>query len=179
MVEQGTVDALVGLYQDEAPSLVFPEEPIGKTQNCFFVKDGATWKYTKIDDLSEIVIGTVSGYSYGELDAFFESKPENKISLTGSEIGMMERLVGLVRLGRVDAIVQDRLITEFFLNNAEASEKLENAGCLTQVPFYIGFTPNSPFSKEYALIFDETLNKMRRSGELDEILSKYSVMDWE
>ncbi|KAE9625119.1 substrate-binding periplasmic protein [Parasedimentitalea maritima] len=179
MAEQGTVDALVGLYQDEAPSLVFPAEPIGTTQNCFFVKSDNSWKYEKIEDLSEIVLGTILGYTYGEIDTFIENKPENIFSLSGSETVMMERLVGLLDMGRVDTFVQDKLITEFFLSNFETNEKLENVGCLAKVPFYVGFSPKGQFSKEFAMEFDKILNEMRRSGELDEILAKYSVLDWE
>lgn len=62
-VEGGNFAALVGVYREEAPNLIFPQEPIGMTRNCFYTKVGNTWKFKSLKDLSSIMLAVVGGKS--------------------------------------------------------------------------------------------------------------------
>lgn len=62
-VESGKFTALVGVYRKEAANLIFPQEPIGMTRNCFYTKAGHTWQYESLEDLSSVKFATVSGYT--------------------------------------------------------------------------------------------------------------------
>jgi polar amino acid transport system substrate-binding protein len=176
--EQGKFVALAGVYQEEAPKLLFPQEPIGMTRNCFYTKLNSSWTYTGLEHLSEIRIVVVGGYTYGEIDSYIEAKNGKVMELTGNEASMMNRLTKLVELDRATAFVQDITVAEHFFKKEGIQGRFKTAGCLDRIASMIGFAPNDPRSEGFVREFDLQITKMRESGELGKILEKYSVSDW-
>ena len=170
--------ALAGIYQQEAPELLYPQEPIGMTQNCFYTKTSNSWIFSDIGQLAGIVIAIIDGYVYGEIDGYLESENEKIIALTGDETKMMERLVGLVEIDRAQAFVQDTAVAEYYFKSKGIQHQFKSAGCLSSIPSMIGFAPNDPRSIKLIREFDRQISKLRESGELELILSKYGFSDW-
>ena len=177
-VEEGKFTALVGIYKEEAPNLIFPQEPIGMTQNCFYTKVGHTWQYKNLEDLSSVRIATVIGYIYGEIDSYIKTSEERVMKLAGSEEDMMKRLTELVDIGRVTAFVQDVAVAEYFFKLEGLKGRYQKAGCLTSIETMIGFSPNDPRTPAFVQKFDIEITKLRSSGELMKILTKYEIADW-
>lgn len=177
-VEKGMFTALVGVYREEAPNLIFPQEPIGMTQNCFYTKAGNTWQYESLEDLSSAMIATVSGYTYGEIDNYINANDKRVMKLTGSEVGMMKRLTQLLDIDRVTAFVQDVAVAEYFFKVEGLKGRYQKAGCLTSIETMIGFSPNDPRTSAFVQEFDIEIAKLRSSGELKKILAKYEIADW-
>jgi len=175
---RGKYLALVGVYKEEAPRLLFPQEPIGMTQNCFYTNIESNWKYTSPKQLSNINIAVIDGYTYGDIDTYIESNNEKIIALTGNEAEMMNRLVKLVEIGRVHTFVQDVAVAEHYFKQADIQDQIKSAGCLTSIPSMIGFAPEDPRSKDLVREFDIQLSKLRDTGELEQILNKYGFSDW-
>jgi len=176
--EQGKFLALVGVYKEEAPKLLFPQEPIGMTRNCFYTNVNSRWRFIGPEQLSEVNIAVIGGYTYGEIDSYIETKNEKIVALTGDEMEMMNRLIKLVDLGRVTAFVQDIAVAEHYFNHEGIRDRFKSAGCLAAIPSMIGFAPNDPRSVNLARDFDRQIGKMRESGELAQILGKYGFSDW-
>jgi polar amino acid transport system substrate-binding protein len=177
-VEKGTFTALVGLYREEAPNLIFPREPIGMTQNCFYTKAEHTWQYESLEDLSSAKIATVSGYTYGEIDNYISANDKRVMKLTGSEVDMMKRLTQFVDSDRVTAFVQDVAVAEYFFKIEGLKGRYQKAGCLTPIETMIGFSPNDLRTSAFVQEFDIEIAKLRSSGELKKILAKYEIADW-
>jgi polar amino acid transport system substrate-binding protein len=177
-VEQGKNVALVGVYREEAPNLIFPEEPIGMTRNCFYVKKDSNWKYEGVDNLSEVTIAVIGGYTYGEIDDYIASINSNIMSLKGNEADMMHRLTRLVDVDRATAFVQDVAVTEYFLKTEGMQGRYRAAGCMEAIPSMLGFAPNDSRTAGFVKDFDRQLVQMRASGELKQILDKYGISDW-
>jgi polar amino acid transport system substrate-binding protein len=177
-VEQGKHVALVGVYRQEAPKLIFPKEPIGMTRNCFYVKTGSKWKYERVDNLSEVKIAVISGYTYGEIDDYLTSNNSNILAISGNETEMMQRLTKLVDIGRVTAFVQDVAVTEYFLKTEGMQGRYKTAGCMEGIASMLGFAPNDSRIAGFVIEFDQQVVKMRASGELRQILDKYGISDW-
>ena len=84
-VRKGSFDCVVGAYKDDAPDFVFPGIPWGKIESTFYVKKGASWKFTGMDSLSKVKVGTIGGYAYSdEFDAYVEA------SQSGSMVQVMK-----------------------------------------------------------------------------------------
>lgn len=177
-VEMGNFIGLVGVYREEAPNLVFPQEPIGMTKNCFYTKAGQTWQYENIEDLSSSNIAVVGGYSYGEIDNYINANDKRVMKLTGSEVSMMKRLTQLVDHDRVTAFLQDVTVAEYFFKVEDLKGRYQKAGCLTAIKTMIGFSPNDPRTAVFVQEFDIEIAKLRSSGELKKILTKYEIADW-
>lgn len=177
-VERGNFTALVGVYREEAPNLIFPQEPIGMTHNCFYTKAGHTWQYESLEDLSSVTLATIRGYTYGEIDSYIEANDEKVIKLTGGEAGMMKRLTKLVDIDRVTAFVQDVAVAEYFFKIEGLKGRYQKAGCLPFIETMIGFSPNDPRTSAFVEKFDIEIAKLRGSGELKKILTKYGIADW-
>ena len=177
-VERGKLTALVGVYESEAPNLIFPQEPIGMTQNCFYTKTENTWQYENLEDLSYVTIATVSGYTYGEIDDYIKANSERVMKLTGSEQDMMKRLTMLVDFDRVTAFVQDVAVADYHFKTKYLEDRYKKAGCLPVIETMIGFSPNDPRTPALVQEFDIEMAKLRSSGELKKILSRYEIADW-
>jgi len=63
MVREGEFDCVVGAYKSDAPDFIFPEEPWGLIGSSFYVKKGSSWKYTNLNSLAEVRIGTIGAYA--------------------------------------------------------------------------------------------------------------------
>lgn len=177
-VERGTYSALAGVYSEEAPNLLFPDEPIGMTRNCFYSKISNNWRYNNSKDISAIKIAVVSGYTYGELDDYIEAYPKEVIKLTGNEAAMMDRLTELVDINRVTAFIQDARVAEYYFMVNGIEGRFKSSGCLEAIPSMLGFSPVDNRAENFIEAFDIQINKMRTSGELKKILTKYNVSDW-
>lgn len=175
---QGKFVALVGVYQEEAPKLIFPQEPIGMTRNCFYTKFNSSWTYKGFEQLSEVNIAVIGGYTYGEIDSYIEANNGKVMELTGNEASMMNRLTKIVGIDRATAFVQDIAVAEHFFKKEGIQGRFKAAGCLDAIASMIGFAPNDPRSADFAKEFDLQIIKMRESGELRRILDKYGISDW-
>jgi polar amino acid transport system substrate-binding protein len=177
-VERGIFTALVGVYRAEAPNLVFPQEPIGMTRNCFYTRVGNTWKFKNLKDLPSIRFATVDGYIYGEIDSYIKANDERVMKLKGNEASMMMRLTKLVETDRVTAFLQDTAVAQYFFETRGLKDRFQRSGCLPFIETMIGFSPKDPRTSALVQEFDIEIAKLRGSGELEKILTKYGISDW-
>ena len=177
-VEKGTFTALAGVYQEEAPKLIFPNEAIGLTRNCFFAKPDQSWEYSGVESLLSATIAVVDGYIYGDIDDYLETGGGRVIKLIGSETDMMKRLTELVDIDRATAFVQDFAVADYFFRSAGLSGRYKAVGCLPHIEIKIGFSPNDKRSAGFSREFDVQIDKLRRTGALQTILDRYDVRDW-
>lgn len=181
--EGGKYNAIVGAYKEDAPGFIFPEKSFGMSGNVFFARKDSKWQYTGLDSLAKIRIGTVKGYSYGEvLDPIIEEKNKAGEIVEAEGMAPLDSLVEKLLNGEVDVIIEDLLVlSNYFLNNKKhgfgAVKKAGQQGEMEAV--YIAFSPANPKSSEYAEILSKGLPELRKSGELVDILKKYNIKDWE
>ncbi|SFV56538.1 ABC transporter, periplasmic domain [hydrothermal vent metagenome] len=76
-------------------------------------------------------------------------------------------------------MVEDPYVLEYYFKIKNSHIPFKIAGSTYADNVYLAFSPNNPHSKEYAKILSEGINTLRKSGELDKILAKYGLHDWE
>ncbi|TYC57657.1 ABC transporter substrate-binding protein [Marinobacter sp. BW6] len=172
-VRAGRVDAILPSFKGEAPDFVFPSYAVSQTEYCFYVSGDEPRRYDGLNSLKDIRFVATSGYTYGEeMDAYISDHQGERAILIGGE-DVSNRLRELVRRGRVDALLDDRLLFESGQNRVG----LVNAGCLDER--HRGYLALSPEDRErsnaIAEAFDRGFKKIRKDGQLCGILENYGL----
>lgn len=179
-VDQGTADGAIGTSGNEAPHFVFPVEPCGMSDNGFFTRTGSAWKWEGLASLETVRTAFVRDYDYGDhFTRFLESHRKSPMIHMGVEGDALSRNFRLLARGRVDVVVADinvgRYITKML--HLESTVELNSQENILD-PVYLAFSPRLPRSRILAGLFDEGIDKLRASGELDRIMSRYGLQDW-
>jgi polar amino acid transport system substrate-binding protein len=180
-VRKGEFAAVVGASVDDAPDFVFPKESFGINGNSFFVKKGSPWKYTGIKSLEKVRLGIIESYSYEEaIDAYIKKNAKSSHIFAVSGEDALPALITLLQQGKIDAIVEDTSVMLYSLvNRGVPPGSIVKAGSTDdQVELYVAFSPKLKNAREYARRFDEGIAKLRQSGRLPAILSRYGLKDW-
>lgn len=169
----GRIDAVIPAFKAEAPGFVFPAYAVSSTEYCFFVQAGESRRYSGLASLENLRFVATSGYTYGkEMDAYIKSNLGGHVTLIGGD-DVSSRLRELVKRGRVDALLDDRLLFESGRNRAG----LVNAGCL--IERHAGYLALSPSdqrqSNVIARAFERGFRTLRESNQMCEILKKYQL----
>ncbi len=177
---KGKYDGIVGAFKEEAPDFVFPENECGLSTTVFITKKGEKWKYTGVDSLKKAAIGVIKGYSYGEVfDKYIKNNSKNskRIQIAFGADAFKSNSKKLM-IGRLTAFVEDKMVAFSSLKKMGMADKVSIAGELFKDNIYIAFSPNRKTSKKYAKILSDGMVRLRKSGKLKKILSKYGLKDW-
>ena len=175
--EAGTVDCVVGAIREEAPGLVFPGEELGSLDVGFFTID-PRWRYAGKDSLKGMVFGIADGYSYGkEIDRMIAKKEIRVEAMSGRT--PLELNMDKLRYGRIQGIIADRNVFNYVAARKSVSQSFYYGGSVGGVTaLYVAFSPKRKTSARYAAIFSKGMKRLRESGEMEAILSKYGLTDW-
>lgn len=178
----GKFDGIVGAAPGDAEDFVFPSNSLGSSSAVFWVNKGEAWKYAGMASLDAISLGTIRDYSYGDdLDAYVEKNEKDakrvQIASGDNALDMNFKKLAAKRIG---TLVEDRNVAEYFIADSGQAGKFAAAGEVAEPdPLYIAFSPASKDGKAYAKILSDGVQKLRESGELGKILSKYGLSDWQ
>ena len=177
---KGQYNGIIGAFVGDAPDFVFPKNEQGAIGNSFFIKKDNTWKYTGIASLSNVKIGVIQGYDYGEeMNKYIKDNDKSKkVQLVSGDTALEKNIRKLIK-GRIDAILETESVFLYKINEMGVSDKIISAGkAVEPEKAYIAFSPAIPESKEYAKILSDGIEKLRKSGELKRILQRYGLKDW-
>ncbi len=168
--EIGQVDGLLTAIHSEAPTLHFTQSPIAHFQVCFYANKAAHWQYSEPLNLQQFVLGVIQDYGYeDQIDQYIltNSNTERIVSLSGNE--GTPRLLNMLIKGRVDIIVEDKLVLNWHIKRAGINiTNIVNAGCMRAKPFYLAL---NNFKKSHQIILN-ILNKEFSSLENTIMLEK-------
>jgi polar amino acid transport system substrate-binding protein len=180
---RGDFNAVVGAAPEDAPGFIFPKLEQGWPQIQFFVRDDQRWRYLGRDSLGAVKLGVAAAYSYGHmLDAYIRRHRDDasRILVADSDEVLRENVERLL-LRDVDAIVEDALVMNHYLDEHDLTGKIKLAGRLpvsNNNGVFIAFSPALESSREYAALLDKGMEELRTSGELTAILARYGLKDW-
>lgn len=185
MTEVGEYDA-VGFCNDESSEKnICSKESVGPMLQAFYVKKGTPWRYTGIESLEKIKVGVISGYDYTllseEFQAYLEKNRDNH-DLVEYQYGknVLHRIFQKILLGRIGTTNESVYVADYVAQKAGLLDKLEKAGTFEKVVWgRMCFSPKNPNSEKYVIILDEGIRQMKASGEMDRILNKYGLKEWD
>lgn len=185
MVEKGSFDCVVGVIKSESPSLIYPNSVFGLDASHFYVHVDSDWTYQGIESLKGQRVGVIGGYEYGgAFDRFVDENPKSIKVIKSSNA--LERFVQLLSLKRVDVYIETPAVMQAKLQEMDMRATIKDAGKYDESQtdpeennLYFACTPQKETSKTYVQQFDDGLKKLRESGELQRILEKYGMTDWQ
>lgn len=179
-VRRGSVDCVVGAHKSDAEDFVFPENSWGNASFEFYTTAASSWMYQSLDQLNSVKLGAISAYSYGpELDEHINRSNPINVQLTTGETALEQNISKLLA-NRIDVIIAHKLVMDAQLQELNIDKEIKSAGALEFTELmYIACSPNKESSKEYIQLFSEGIIELRKNGELEKILEKYGIEDWE
>lgn len=177
-VRRGELNAAIGAGIEDAPDFLFTPSPVAQSRNCFFTRQDSTWRFTGVPSLVQQRVGVINDYSYGdELNAYigaYRSDSERIQVAAGDKA--LELNLGKLRLGRLDALLENSWVVQAMLANQGKAGELREAGCREpDVPIYLAFSPALPGSARYVELFEQGLQRYRADGRLQALLDAYGV----
>ncbi|MCP4350770.1 MAG: amino acid ABC transporter substrate-binding protein [Desulfobacterales bacterium] len=178
MCHKGKIDAILSVYREDAPGMIFPEKEQGLSSNIFLTRKANPWKYASMQSLNQIKkLGLVKGYEYPVIEKFIKAHPEKITEV--KDKNPLETLLKMMLKDRIDALLDDRVVIQYTLKKMKLTELFTEAGTPEDSnPLYIAFSPVNPESKKYAEILMKGIEELRKSGELVKIMNKYGMQDW-
>lgn len=169
-VRDGDYDAIVGVGRLEAPDFQFPSEPLAFARHSFFTLPTETWKYRGLQSLKDIRIGVIQDYSYGSLyDDYIRANQNDSsrvVVLKGNKV--LPRLIKMLQLGRIDALVAEEHVLNYYFQSKGRANPLRYAGLAAKEALYVAFSPRLENSAKMAGLLGHRLKKLNRSGSLPE-----------
>ena len=177
--EKGNMDGIMALLHSDAPTFIFPNQPVGIAKNCFYAHKYNTWRYQDIASLDQIRFGVINAYSYGPIDNYVQANNmKNIMTVSGHDKDVINRLIKLLSINRIDAFIDAESVIEYHLDQQKFTSII-NVGCIATREAFLAFSPKLVHSKARALKFDQAVNELRKTGELQIILDKYQELDWQ
>ncbi len=181
MVRGGHHNGLIGASRTDAPDFVFPSEELSCNYIAFYVRTDSQWRYSNKSDIETVSLGVIAGYDYRQwLLDYIQINQDNldRVQIITGQNPLQRNLMKLID-GRVDAIVDNEAVIISVSRKMGLINQITLAGYGTEPSnIYIAFSPRLPKSKDYAEILSQGIKKLRSSGELKKILTKYGLNDW-
>lgn len=180
---QGKHTAIVGAANKDAPDFVFPQTAQGMMRNSFYVKKGNSWKFKDMASLAKVSLGVIADYSYnGDVDKYVSKNSKNpKLVQVISGDGALDTNIRKLIAGRIGTLIEAEYVVNYTLAQSKLVGQVEKAGSVPPTKndnLFVAFSPVDPKAKEYAKMLSDGTDELRKSGELQKILSAYNVMDW-
>jgi len=173
----GRFDAVLGALKGDAPDFLFPVEQQGETRVGLFVRASSNWQYTDATSLQGLRVGLIRDYAYGEtLEALIAEKA--RPSYAGGDHPLELNMLQL-QADRIDLVVEDVNIFRHTARELGLSAAFRLAKTFSSEKIYTAFSPGSARSQNLADTMTAGMREIRASGELQAILDRYGLQDWE
>lgn len=175
-VESGRAHGLLTAVHDEAPSFLFTNTPTMSYQVCFFSNKNSKWRYNGVSSLNTITLGAIKGYGYdSEIDEYIRHASASEAVQLISGGKEIPRFINMLDLKRIDAFLDDQYVAawEAKTHRFDFSE-YQNAGCLSDNPFYMAFNPDLKWAEQLIKRLDSHFSKKENQALLNKIVKKYT-----
>ncbi|MEH6472497.1 MAG: transporter substrate-binding domain-containing protein [Halopseudomonas sp.] len=180
-VERGTFSAAIGASRDTGSALVLPKQPVGVIRTGFIKRKGDQWRYLDHSSLVEITLGAVANYDYGsKMNAYLKDNAENTkvLQLRGEDA--VKRNLLLLQRGRIDTFLVDFNVGLYMARKLGIQQQMSMGELYGDaLPIYLGFSPARSDAQHLADLYDAGIRKLRNNGQLDVLLNRYGLTDWQ
>lgn len=178
---KGRFNAIIGASRNDAPDFIFPDEELGRNRLSFYTKADSTWRFEGVPSLKKVYLGVIDGYDYREWFKKYEKDYRDRIYVRFGDEPLKKNIQSLV-YGRLDAVVDNETAIRWVAKQQGLLDKIRDAGedQIGGVSYiYHAFSPNLDNSKKYSEVLSQGIIELRVSGELQRILDKYGLEDWQ
>jgi polar amino acid transport system substrate-binding protein len=180
-VHEGRMGGAIGANKDEGEGLVLPAESIGVISICLVTRADSKWAYENLASFMRIKLGVIKGYAYWPaLDTYIAKAIEKGSGIVCAEgDAPLDDLMKHLKDGEIDVLAESEPVLLWYLRAHDLDRSLfrvvfKNAA----EPIYVAFAPNEE-GKRHAALMDEGVKAMRASGEMEKLLRRYGLRDWQ
>ncbi len=181
-VRRGKIDCLPGVHRTTVPDFIFTTESFGFDRMAFYARsDAPPFEYHSLADLQDKVVAVIGGYGYtDEMDAYINANGDAPTLQVTRGDQPLQRNIRMLLAGRVDLVLESIPAIEFTAAQMSVATQMKRVALLPGSPqIYVACSPKKPSSLQYVKVLDEGIRELRRSGELQRILDKYDLQDWQ
>ncbi|MGF2686512.1 substrate-binding periplasmic protein [Marinobacter sp. DUT-3] len=177
MTREGQLDAVVGAFSTDAPDLVFPDEPQGRSHIAMYTRADSQWLYQGLESLTDQTLLAINGYSYStELDDYIQThadEPARVWVISGPS--PLNRAIYLLEQHRADVYPEDVYVMTWAMKDQIMTPPPRDAGLLQKTDTYVAFSPENERSGQLAALLSEGTVRLRESGRIGEIMATYGL----
>lgn len=173
-IKDGNADVIFTVFKNSERELFmdFNQIPIVNQNISFYSLKGTSIKFAgDFKNISPFKVGIVRGVSYG---ALFKQAVDDKI-LNTEESYDYEKCVLKLKEGRTKIIIGNEAVVNYIINKIKLkhNEFIKISPRVESLPSYIAFSKKADYS-QIKKKFDETFKKMKKDGEYNKIIKKWS-----
>jgi polar amino acid transport system substrate-binding protein len=185
MVQEGLCDMLpeylFSKYSDH--NFVYAAEATFTYVTAFVVRRGDLWRYQDIASIQGKRIATGPGWDYSSMSVDYQKHiddPKNSslIEIIAGDDDVIDRVLSMIRDGRVDVYADNELVLQYALNRLNLNDKLEvvRPGLEKKLVERPIFSRKIPVKKRQQLIKIWNEGRVLMKGEKEKtLLKKYNV----
>lgn len=175
------VDGIIGAAKADAPDFIYPSEEQGVSGEILVYRTAENFSFTDTAALTAYKIGIIEGYTYGpEIQGYLNDNiddPNRVYQATGNDA--TAKNLRLLMAKKLSLVLEDLNVAQQLIKENRFHRDLSVTHSVTaEEPIYIGFSPENPRSWVNAATLSDGMKKLRASGELAKILSRYGLKDW-
>lgn len=178
--KRGEIEALLAPAKIEAPSLIYPEEPVGYQRVCFYTMPQSKWSYTGFNSLKGLTIGIAVDMSLEEIHDYIE-RHEQQFVFQAESRRYIEESLRMLEVGRLDTFIFNENSVSYYMHTQNWTDRVRQAGCVSKAPVYMAFTPvpdRQEKIKAAIKLLDTRLREMKESGQISMLMKRYGLPDW-
>lgn len=181
VVTKGEAQILLANTYNSAPDKRL-QLVMGEDSTCFLARNDYAWHYHDIAELQRHRVGVIQGYHYdsgGTLDQYLRSKSPQVYQAKG-ELALRS-LMSMLLQERVDLVLDNCNVLKRKVQKMGIASSTRLAGTLPDyhADLHVAFSAADPRADHLLNLAREGLAELRRTGRLAQILSDYSVDDWQ
>ncbi|QKE64877.1 transporter substrate-binding domain-containing protein [Aquipseudomonas campi] len=188
-VQAGRYQGLIGvtprMLQKLEQPLQAPQQEQARIRGAYFTLADSTWRYNGTQSLYSERLGLIAGYGYAPIrDYIAANEGTERVQYAHGEDALQNNLNKLLH-GRISLVRSDELAFRYTAKQMGLADRFRDAGGeqLGEIDrlLYIAFAPEEvcPACSEYAQILSDGMSSLRQSGELEKILARYGLHDWQ
>lgn len=175
---QGRVQAVAGVNPEDAPSLIFPEEPVIIARHCFITRKDDPWTYTGPGSLWNRRLGVISGYTYTpELNEYIRNNADSPALRFFFGPTPLQDSLKALSAGMVDVLIEEENVARAALESFDGSDLLLLRTECLNIPAYIAFSPSLAHAGELATKLNRGIRRLRESGRLRELMRSHGLRE--
>ena len=151
---------------------------MGYDETAFYVVADSDWRYTGVASLNGHRVGVIDGYNYGGVvDQWLASEAGQASAATVHGLQPLERNLRKLLAGRLDVVIESPFVMEAMIRELNLSAAVIEAGRAETppTPLYMACSPARDSSQRLLEMFDQGMFKLRDSGELERIMTRYGL----
>jgi len=175
--QNGEIGGVIAAGEEDAAKLLLHKLPFGMSSQVYVVRKGDEFDWVNADSLGQRRLEVIKGYDYGADVMGWIKRHPRQIEVTYGEVALQSGLKKLLAM-RSDVVVNNAAVLRYTLQALDLPDAFTIRPTGQHVPLFVGLSPKLPDAQRLADLIDQGVARMRKSGELKQILARYGLLDW-